>query len=459
MKRIFNYLFILMTATLAFTACDDDDEAPVAADKLETSITSYTFDSAEESVSVEINSNVEWECTAGISWLKVEKVDDSHAVISAEANPNVDIRQGEVTFMGGAEKVIIAIDQLGRKFNGRFEELQGCRNEAAMSWNGKYVIAVWSKGYDDSGMEIQTALKINTETGEREEIDLNGLYCTGAVFISDDGNTFMLNDSGNMQCYMFKDGQRVDIPKLSDMPATALYFVQAASADGSIMVGYCSYYDQELWIGQYRPVRWVNGVPELLPMPETNVKGGELLTGCMARGCSADGSIIYGSEWDDHGLMYWVNGELNFAGKDNIGEDGGFPIVDSNNYSISANGRFIATAYAGPDYSHVPVYVDTETGKMGIIPNIADGTSLSATDDGTIFVGEGFMGPSKGSVYSVETGELRPLAEWLLSEKGVALSGDRQIHRVSQDGKVFWGFHPVPSLLGAAFVPFYLRVE
>lgn len=87
------------------------------------------------------------------------------------------------------------------------------------------------------------------------------------------------------------------------------------------------------------------------------------MTGVTARGCSADGSVIYGSTWDnlDFGMLYWKEGKVDWVGSDvrevetvqidnGIGETIDYRLVNgmiatAEYTKISPNGRWIAGAY------------------------------------------------------------------------------------------------------------------
>lgn len=68
----------------------------------------------------------------------------------------------------------------------------------------------------------------------------------------------------------------------------------------------------------YYPLVWRNGVAEKLPWPEKNFRDKAFLNGIIARGISADGSVIYGSTWDnyDFGMVYWKDGVVKYVGED-----------------------------------------------------------------------------------------------------------------------------------------------
>ncbi len=114
----------------------------------------------------------------------------------------------------------------------------------------------------------------------------------------------------------------------------------------------------------YRPLKWTDGgTPEVLPVPELNFRNEPYVSGVMARGCSADGSVIYGSTWDnlDYGMLYWKDGKVDWVGSDvrevrtvqienGIGEMIDYNIVNgmictAELTNISPNGRWIAGTY------------------------------------------------------------------------------------------------------------------
>ena len=69
----------------------------------------------------------------------------------------------------------------------------------------------------------------------------------------------------------------------------------------------------------YVPLISENGTVRELPMTELNYRNEPHSMGIIARGISADGSIAYGTIWDnlDFGMVYWdKEGNVHYVGED-----------------------------------------------------------------------------------------------------------------------------------------------
>ena len=125
-------------------------------------------------------------------------------------------------------------------------------------------------------------------------------YLQQVIAVSDQGIVFCVTGTG--ECLMIDmEGEVVPVPKIPGYNR-GWPRVSRTSSDGRYWAGYVG--DDS---AVYHPVLWTDGVPEILPMPEKNFRGYDFFNGIMARGISADGSIIYGSTWenDDFGMVYW----------------------------------------------------------------------------------------------------------------------------------------------------------
>ena len=93
--------------------------------------------------------------------------------------------------------------------------------------------------------------------------------------------------------------------------------MQSSSVDGSVMVGYT---EGTPYGCMYGPVKVVDGEVKPLPLPEEgNFRNEEWWAGILARGMSADGSVVYGTSWEnyDYGMAYWdKDGNVDWVGSD-----------------------------------------------------------------------------------------------------------------------------------------------
>jgi hypothetical protein len=171
------------------------------------------------------------------------------------------------------------------------------------------------------------------------------------------------------------------------------------------------------------------------------------VTGVTVRGCSADGSVIYGSTWDnlDFGMLYWKDGKVDWVGSDvretqtvqidnGIGETIDYRLVNgmiatAEYTKISPNGRWIAGAYrteklAGNDIARTqyPAFFNTETGKTTIVTDFGEGYASHATDDGLGIILLGTFLPSSGIVYDIEHQvSLGSVEEWVSDNYGIVI--------------------------------------
>ena len=151
-------------ALVLFSCSDDNSTIPAVNNSLELSLLSYTFDDKEPaSIDVTVASETTWSFEVDQSWLIVTKTDENTVHISADENPEMQMRNGNIIFKneaGTTNKIVL--DQLGRAFKGKLIELpEFMTKEVRMSRNGRYLAGMTVK----DGKEVP--LFINTETDEK----------------------------------------------------------------------------------------------------------------------------------------------------------------------------------------------------------------------------------------------------------------------------------------------------
>ena len=87
-------------------------------------------------------------------------------------------------------------------------------------------------------------------------------------------------------------------------------FIAATSDDGETIVGSVSY------PGSTKPAVWKNNEVSFLSAPALDIYDRPLREDVVAAGCSADGTVIYGHTANTKVLLYWRNGEVQYAGSD-----------------------------------------------------------------------------------------------------------------------------------------------
>lgn len=291
-----------------------------------------------------------------------------------------------------------------------------------------------------------TPIIINLETGEETRYKPSTEY-NGIRAVCDNGRMLSLTQ-GSVGCILLVDGTETEIP----IPASyETPVVTGFSADGNIMVGYAKEADSYC----YRPVKWTGMEPEILEIPETDMLGEAYFQGAMARGCSSDGSIIYGSEWDTQGFVYWDSEGMHFAAKetsvtrpiDYMGMTIEMPAYfkkTAEGYSISQNGRYVAGTFTDylPDENgnyqvatvDYPAVYDTQADELTVFDDLAGYSAFFVDNNGNVFGGMAGMG------YILSESGALPVDEWMQSNYGVTMSGDRYIMNLSDDGMRMGGW-------------------
>ncbi|HAD56584.1 MAG TPA: hypothetical protein DCG00_03810, partial [Alistipes sp.] len=235
--------------------------------------------------------------------------------------------------------------------------------------------------------------------------------------------------------------------------------------------------------GMYHPLKWVDGgTPEILPIPELNYRNEPYVSGVMARGCSADGSVIYGGTWDnlDNGMLYWKDGQVDWVGSDvrevrtvqvenGVGEMIDYNIVNGMTVTaeltnISPNGKWIAGTYRTEDFptprSYVqeqyPAFFNTETKTTTIVTDFGQGFGAHATDDGLGIILIGTFLPSSGIVYDIENQvSLGSVQEWVLDNYHMVIPMC-YINYMTSDKSSMIGTVVEESALGPRTVSWYM---
>ena len=293
--------------------------------------------------------------------------------------------------------------------------------------------------------------------------------------ISDEGTIFFL-DANTNACVGFNLAGDYFLPA-NAKDFNLLPSVQSISADGRIWVGF-GMDDVLAFGGMYRPLKWTDGgTPEVLPVPELNFRNEPYVAGVMARGCSADGSVIYGSTWDnlDFGMLYWKDGKVDWAGSDvrrihtEINRYGEEEIcVDAMRCmadltQISPNGKWIAGAYryeimedGNYHIETYPAVFNTETGKTVIIKDYGERVVSHITNDGIVCIANSSYLPNNGFMYDVNTQtNLGSVQEWILSTYDI-IAPMGYIRHVSPDGQYLMAHTMEDSALQPRVVGWYL---
>lgn len=435
---------------IALASCQTKE---ITADFIQINRDTYTFTAeATDTLKVLVQAQPDWTCIPSNEWIGLEKRNDT-LVVSVTPNEGSTNRTGTVTVKAGENEKYILIDQLFKCFNGRFVELTDLA-DVVCSRSCTYVcglIAAEEKGYT-------IPVRINTATGEREHLDPVPL--DRLVEISDDGQTIIFQTSGGAKSVIWKNGEITEPASPEGWRGSPQIY--GLSADCSVMVGTCKNEENDT-----RPIKWVNGEPTELPVPEFGVDGEPTSYSIIARGCSGDGSVIFGVDWGGRprGFMYWKNDELVFTGRDLaevVVENGrtyyNTVVFQSHTFCASHNGEYIAAYFEDQTTGcHYPVVVNTETNEVQINRCLESARALTMGDDGTCFGGSPSTGGQFGHIFDMENGTEIPISQWFKDKYGITMEDNRFVYRTYNG--IYFGVRSVETLFGPKMLSWYYVSE
>lgn len=466
MKAIYKFLPAIIMAATAMSCTEIIEQ-----DRINISHSSFTFNAAGESVEICVDANCPWDIVNTNDWLTVSGKTDTSIVLTASPNEEDRTRQGAVEFLAGSYSTVLSVEQLDKSFTGIFKDL-GEYSGGCFSKKGAFYCGLKIK------YEGQTAIKyptlINCRTGETKELEGSAKYSVISL-VSDDGNIIAINLDGSTVIYDHGNMKTLEIPDHSWIT------VSGGSSDGNIMVGYAMKNDGL----SYVPVKWTGLQPEFLDIPEKDITGKTLTKGAMARGCSDDGSVIYGSEWATQGLIYWKDGNLHYPGEKYAEQKTiqseirpGLVIemqtwcaikTYAGNYKISANGKFIAATYY--DYKNVgadkpsitnnyAAVIDTDTDEAHFIRSDQyDIISAVTADNNGICFGGAPEPITDGYAMDYKTATLTPIQDWMYKQYGLVIGNDRVIMGVSHDENVIYGWRPILASQNVKTINWYYIID
>ncbi len=472
----------IAAAVLLFTHCTTDRNDDLHYVNL--SQVSCTFlGEGSEPLAVTVKASPgDWTAEPGATWVKIERTDDRTLTVTAEDNTSGAERSTAIVITAGQASSEIRVNQLPP--DNEFARYRTLPVLGAMSPNGRYV------GYYESSIAaddswLYSPVILDLETGEifRFGPFPEALYyMTDTMCITDQGLLFIYDGSNGGMIVIDTDGNitHPESPEGFGKPQ-----VQASSADGRYWVGFAS--ESAAKEGQTtrmtRPLLWTDGVPEVLPMPDKNYRGEEFWVGIMARGMSADGSVVYGTSWEnsDFGMVYWKDGLVDWVGKDvhvltpvvmQMGDGTEYDynlangmVCTANLTNISATGKWIAGSYRTEAQSENKISVvttqtaafyNTETETTTIVDDYGESTGTHVTDDGIAFIGIGSLGISSSVVYDLNTHtDLGSMEDWVYDNYGIIIPSGF-VNQVAPDGRFVLGTRMQSSAMGASFASWYI---
>lgn len=473
MKTVFKYLSIFFLFVMPISCTET-----IELDQLYISLSSYTFDSGTDVVRVDVSANVEWTIENDNEWISVDASQCS-VLLTASANESDEPREGIIRFVANDIERQFQVYQLSKSYTGKFVEVDYATS-AVFSKNGRFHAGVKTELLQDGATTIATPVVIDSYTGEMTEYDGDADYETVRA-ISDDGRIFSVTTySGGSVVFVDGTPTRLEVEGCNKWVE-----VEGMSSDGSIMVGYAQDSETKLYV----PVKWTNMQPEILEHPDVSAIGQELYNGSMARGCSEDGSVIYGSEWDTYGLIFWKDGKMYYPGKDFAKEktilvqwgDGSMKeFVDycvvqilGDRFSMSPNGKYIAAMMNdfvdyGPDspsgWVNYAAVIDTEKYELLVVKgDFKDITALTVDNNGICYAGTPSELVSQGYVFDCngfpENPAIIPAPDWLKQKYGIEVNDNRLVTGVSSNNNIIYGWKFVLDGAGFRYLSWYYIVD
>lgn len=459
------YIFTAIAA-LALAGCEKDPVSRI--NYLHISDNSFTFDATGDQIyTVTVESDpAEWDFTKDGEWFVVE-AEGNELTITANANDSYDQQRGKITVSNRFSSKEIVLNQFGKAEPGapKFRLMSGYKVlEFEISPNGKMAMGVKNEPTESGNSATVSIFDLATD----EKTDLPAITNTNKAYqaaaVSDDGGVVIVITTDYTSAKYYKNGEWEDVPSVFGQ--NGMRWVEAVSSDGSVWVGCCQ--SGEL----YYPVKWVNEVPQQLDAPDVNGWGEPVSQGTMARGCSTDGSVIYGSMWDNNEAVYWkpdgswdfVAGELieigiihqrhPFFGTIIEIEVLNCPFVDASDARLSPNGKYMAMHYSkrsDEGNSRTPLFVDLETGEYTLLEDVTlDGQGIAASNEGLVSYGtygQGVgAGIATGYIYDPSKQTSSTVPEWIKATYGINIWGDYYVRRICEGKNTVAGYKV--SILG-----------
>lgn len=417
-------------------------------------------------------SPADWQAETDASWLEAVRSEDGRTLIlTVSDNDSGAERTATVSIYAGDAYQSVRVSQLADNAGfPRYRQMFGIyEGWGVMSPSGRYFGGMEYSYEGENSVETYHPVIIDMYTDEKfyyGTFPATELWLYQTFAVSDQGMLFIQETEEYNTIAFDMNGNYFTVEAPAGMRMAT---VQGTSADGQYWVGYA----QEIETLMYYGVIWENGVPRVLPSPSKNSYGEELGIGVLARGISADGSVIYGSIWDtnDFGMVYWTdfNAEPQTVGKDvykletqiiDTGEGmveekvfHGMKNMNATLTNVSNSGRWIAGNYD----NNCAAFYNTETETTVIVEDYGTSTGIHVTDDGIAFIGIGNLGVTDGAVYDLnaKTG-LGSTEKWVLDNFGINIPAG-YINYINPDRDVIlgtFGYEAPP--LGLDFMPFII---
>lgn len=460
-------MLALAAATAALASCKETQEEQHF---IKVSGVSYSFQPTEaDPVNIMIESSPkDWKVESISSWINITGQSENAIELTPDNNLLQTNREGELVITAGEASQTVRFVQVGQQLTPlqsgykTFGEYVG---GAAISPNGIYAGGWYSILDEVERVWIKYVVIENLRTGEVYRLDpfpttLYPIYHSEAITDSGD---IIFHCEDNRGVIFSIDGT---IQQIADVNGQHKPWVQHVGSDESgVWVGFC------LNAGTlYSPVKWTNGIAEILPKPEETYRGNKpWVQGCMARGCSLDGRKVYGTAWEglDSGLIWWdENNKPHWISRevrevdmfDNTSQswykqnlvDG--VLGTSSPYCMSSTGKWIAGTYSEESLNEnsteimlerYPAFYDTENNQLYTFPEYDGAAGITVTDDGIGVIGLGAISGMTGSTEVIDiltASRISDSTAWIRDNFGIIIPDDSLLEYISPDQKVAFGY-------------------
>ncbi len=395
--------------------------------------------SGEGEYTIAIESEYEWKSSASdFEWIVEGKKTENSLEFTVHPNNTTETREGIISITSADFTQEVIIIQYGNKLI--YKSLPLELGGGSFSPDGNYIAFASEtvNGIIPSVYDIRTEEHVYYK---EYAVDGQGLPIT----VSNSGDIFF---NGQM---IKVDGSIVDVKLPEDTKDPR---VTCFANDGSF-VGYVT--DASAAFGAPAlPVKWnADGSSTILPLPtDPYHENGKVPTTAYVRGCSDDGSVIYGS--DTHNSRYaivWTKGgaEVAYIGQEYVSSTSEQFRIDAGGFEISPNGKYIATSLSsGRDRTPAIYNVDTKEVKLCTSFNA---TSTTASDNGELFFTTPTTGPNEGFVMNADN-TTENLAEWFYANLGLKIQGNDIVMHITANGNIL-GYKEV----GGKYSTWYVTIK
>ena len=467
MKKLFLKKAALLLPLLAILGgCTTSEE-----DYIKVNMTTCSFRGLDASpVTIQVNAEPkQWKAEVSGTWIKIVEQTETTLVLNVDDNTDTEERTGEVTLTAGKAMQTIRVVQIAEHvLQSSYRTYDDYTMGAVVSPNGRYVggfTAQWDSDVQAIVMQVNIVDLRNDKVHLLTPFSSSLYNLYDPCAITDNGDVFFHCEDGRIVMFNLSD----DAVVLNDVPGAKKPWISQVGSDES-----------GVWVGWaaggktvYTPVKWTNGEAKILPLPEKTFRENkDWLQGGMARGCSHDGKIVYGTTWEglDSFLMWWdendnvrwVSEDLHQVTRVQILDPNSQTYFDanlvngvkgsSNSHNISPSGRWIAGMYCIEKLSEnkidieitsCPAFYDTVNDKTYTFPEYHDACGMTVTDDVIVIIGlNAATGIMTGTcMIDIENGtDLGSTTSWIMNTLGISVPADSYVQYITPDKQVVFGY-------------------